>query len=164
QHMSCTYIQELLSITKYTDNYINVIFIIGATTEPAIVFRIFCKFMEERYGKKEADKLIYVTSYMQKGDLKQLADQKGYTSFVIPDDIGRRYSVLTPVCLLPMAAGGISLEQALSGARDAIHDLNEPDLFKNPAYQYAVARHRLYERGYTTEILANYEPKLSYFA
>lgn len=164
QHMSSTYIQELLSIIKDKDVSINVISKSGTTTEPAIAFRIFRKFMEEKYGKKEAGKRIYVTTDKEKGALKQLADQEGYTSFVIPDDIGGRYSVLTPVGLLPMAAGGISLEQALSGARDAIHDLNEPNLFKNPAYQYAAARHRLYERGYTTEILANYEPKLSYFA
>src|SRR5699024_12330604 len=113
----------------------------------------------ERKEKEKARKLMYVTVEKEKGALKQLADQVGYTSFVIPDDIGGRYSVLTPVGLLPMAAGGISLEQVLSGARDAIQDLNEPNLFKNHAYQYAAARHRLYERGYTTEILANYEPK-----
>src|SRR5699024_11645741 len=113
--------------------------------------------MEEKYGKKEAGKRIYVTTDKEKGALKQLANQEGYTSFVIPDDIGGRYSVLTPVGLLPMAAGGISLEQALSEARDAIHDLNEPNLFKKPAYQYDAARHRLYEREYTQEIIANYE-------
>src|SRR5699024_1667631 len=116
------------------------------------------------YGKKEAGKRIYVTTDKEKDALKQLADQEGYTSLVIQDDIGERYSVLTPVGLLPMAAGGISHEQALYVTRDAIHDLNEPDLFNNIAYQYAAARHRLYERGYTTKILANYEPKLSYFA
>src|SRR5699024_35996 len=134
------------------------------TTEPAIAFRIFRKFMEEKYGKKEAGKRIYVTTDKEKGALKQLADQEGYTSFVIPDDIGGRYSVLTPVGLLPMAAGGISLEKALIWARDAIHDLYDPDLFENPAYQYAAARHRLYDRGYTTEILANCNHRLSYFA
>src|SRR5699024_5545177 len=146
------------------DGSINVISKSVMTTDQAIAFRIFRNFMEEKYGKKEAGKRIYLKTDKQKGALKQLTHQEEYTSLVIPDNTGGRYSVLTPVGRLPMAACGISLEQALSGARDAIHDLNEPDLFKNPAYQYAAARHRLYERGYTTEILANYEPKLSYFA
>src|SRR5699024_12093600 len=113
QHMSSTYIQELLSIIKDKDVSINVISKSGTTTEPAIAFRILRKFMEEKYGKKEAGKRIYVTIDKEKNDLKKLADQEGYTSFVIPDDIGGRYYVLTPVVLLPMAAGGISLEQAL---------------------------------------------------
>lgn len=164
QHMSATYINELLSIIQNKDVSINVISKSGTTTEPAIAFRIFRAFMEEKYGKKEAAKRTYVTTDKEKGALKQLADQEGYTSFVIPDDVGGRYSVLTPVGLLPIAASGISIQQILSGAREAVQDLNEPDLFKNAAYQYAAIRHRLYERGYTTEILANYEPKLSYFA
>src|SRR5699024_11787277 len=98
------------------------------TQKKTITYRKYIKIIEEKKGKKEAGKRIYVTTDKEKGALKQLANQEGYTSFVIPDDIGGRYSVLTPVGLLPMAAGGISLEQALSGARDAIHDLNEPNL------------------------------------
>src|SRR5699024_2612684 len=114
QPMSSTSIQALLSIIKDKDVSINVISKSGTTTEPAIALRIFRKFMEEKYVKKEVGIRMYVTTDKEKCALKQLTNQEGYTSFVIPDDIGGRYSVLTPVGLLPMAAGGISLEQALS--------------------------------------------------
>lgn len=149
---------------KDKDVSINVISKSGTTTESAIAFRIFRRFLEEKYGKEEASKRIYATTDREKGALKALADKEGYESFVIPDDIGGRYSVLTPVGLLPMAVSGISIDDVLKGASDATNDLNEPDLTNNPAYQYAVVRNVLYEKGYNTEILANYEPKLRYFS
>ena len=149
---------------KDKDVSINVISKSGTTTEPAIAFRIFRKFLEEKYGKEEASKRIYATTDKEKGALKTLADEEGYETFVIPDDIGGRYSVLTPVGLLPMAVSGISIDEVLAGAKDATADLNEPELLKNPAYQYAAIRNILYEKGYTTEILANYDPKLRFFS
>ena len=164
KHISATYKQELLSVIKDKDVSINVISKSGTTTEPAIAFRIFRKFLEEKYGKEEASKRIYATTDKEKGALKTLADEEGYETFVIPDDIGGRYSVLTPVGLLPMAVSGISIDEVLAGAKDATADLNEPELLKNPAYQYAAIRNILYEKGYTTEILANYDPKLRFFS
>ncbi|MEI3605113.1 glucose-6-phosphate isomerase [Pseudogracilibacillus sp. SE30717A] len=164
QHISSTYMQELLSIIKDKDVSINVISKSGTTTEPAIAFRIFRRFLEEKYGKEEASKRIYATTDKEKGALKTLADKEGYETFIIPDDIGGRYSVLTPVGLLPIAVSGISIDDMLKGAKDATEDLNVPELKENPAYQYAAIRKLLYEKGYTTEILANYEPKLRTFS
>src|SRR5690625_4998664 len=161
QNISETYDKELLDAIKDLDVSINVISKSGTTTEPAIAFRIFRKFLEEKYGKEEASKRIYATTDRRKGPLKKLADIEGYKTFVIPDDIGGRYSVLTPVGLLPMAVSGISIDEALAGAKDATADLKKPNLFNNPAYLYASFRHHLYINGYMTEILAIYEPKLS---
>ena len=161
QHISSTYKHELLSVIKDKDVSINVISKSGTTTEPAIAFRIFQRFLIEKYGKEEANKRIYATTDKNRGALKNLADEEGYETFVIPDDIGGRYSVLTPVGLLPMAVSGISIDEVLKGAKVATKNLNESDLLKNPAYQYATIRNILYDKGYTTEILANYDPKLS---
>lgn len=164
QHISSSYKQELLSVLKDKDVSINVISKSGTTTESAIAFRIFRNYLEEKYGKEEASMRIYATTDKSKRALKSLADEEGYETFVIPDDIGGRYSVLTPVGLLPMAVSGISIDEVLTGARDATVDLNESELAKNPAYQYAVVRNVLYKKGYNTEILANYDPKLRYFS
>lgn len=164
QHISSTYKHELLSVLKDKDVSINVISKSGTTTESAIAFRIFRKFLEEKYGKEAASKRIFATTDKSKGALKSLADKEGYQTFVIPDDIGGRYSVLTAVGLLPMAVSGISVDEVLRGASDATKDLNVSELTKNPAYQYAVVRNILYKKGYDTEILANYEPKLRYFS
>ncbi|MEI3613234.1 glucose-6-phosphate isomerase [Pseudogracilibacillus sp. SO30301A] len=164
QHISATYKQELLSVIKDKDVSINVISKSGTTTEPAIAFRIFRKFLEEKYGKEEASKRIYATTDKEKGALKTLADEEGYETFVIPDDIGGRYSVLTPVGLLPMSVSGIAIDDVLRGAKEATEDLSVSELSENPAYQYAAIRNILYEKGFTTEILANYDPKLRFFS
>lgn len=163
-HISATYNKELLRALKDVDVSINVISKSGTTTEPGIAFRIFRAFLEEKYGEEEAARRIYVTTDKSEGALKTLADEKGYETFVIPDDIGGRYSVLTPVGLLPMAVSGIDIDAAIAGARQAAEDLATPTVQHNIAYQYAVIRHLLYEKNFTTEILSNYDPKLRYFS
>lgn len=163
-HLSSTYMQDLLDVLDGKDVSINVISKSGTTTEPAIAFRIFRSYLEKKYGKQEAQKRIYATTDKTKGALKTLADQEGYESFVIPDDVGGRYSVLTAVGLLPIAASGISIDDMMHGAQVARTDLAEPDLSKNPAYQYAAVRNILYNKGKNIEMLINYEPQLQYFA
>lgn len=163
-HLSSTYKQELFEVLEGLDVSINVISKSGTTTEPAIAFRIFRAYMEDKYGKQEAKKRIYVTTDRKKGALKEIADQNGYEQFIIPDDIGGRYSVLTPVGLLPMAVSGIAIDEVLRGKEQATKDLEKPQFIDNPAYEYAALRHILYSKGITTEILVNYEPKLKYFA
>ncbi|RYG74508.1 glucose-6-phosphate isomerase [Lentibacillus lipolyticus] len=163
-HISSTYINDLLDVLEDKDVSINVISKSGTTTEPAIAFRIFRNFLEDKYGKEEAKKRIYATTDKEKGALKTVADTEGYETFVIPDDVGGRYSVLTAVGLLPIAVSGITTDEVLDGAQAAMNDLNEPKLSKNPAYQYAAARHILYQKGKTTEMLINYEPNLHYFS
>ena len=163
-HLSATYNQELLEALKHVDVSVNVISKSGTTMEPAIAFRLFRSFLEEKYGKAEAAKRIYVTTDAEKGALKQLADENGYETFVIPDDIGGRYSVLTPVGLLPMAASGIDIDAVIEGARDSALRCLNGNIEENEAYQYALVRNLLYEHGFKTEILANYDPKLRYMA
>lgn len=163
-HMSSTYISELFDILKNKDVSINVISKSGTTTEPAIAFRIFRKFLEDKYGKENAKNRIYATTDKEKGALKTAADKEGYETFVIPDDVGGRFSVLTAVGLLPIAASGISIDDMMKGAESAMKELDEPGLSKNPAYQYAVVRNILYNKGKTVEMLINYEPHLQYFS
>ncbi|QKY69772.1 glucose-6-phosphate isomerase [Lentibacillus sp. CBA3610] len=163
-HMSSTYINELFDILKNKDVSINVISKSGTTTEPAIAFRIFRKMLEDKYGNEEAKERIYATTDKAKGALKTGADKEGYETFVIPDDIGGRYSVLTAVGLLPIAVSGISIDNMMQGAKAAMDDLAEPELDKNPAYQYAAVRNILYNKGKTIEMLINYEPHLHYFS
>lgn len=163
-HISATYNKELLRALKDVDVSINVISKSGTTTEPGIAFRIFRAFLEEKYGEKEAAKRIYVTTDKSEGALKALAIKKGYETFVVPDDIGGRYSMLTPVGLLPMAASGIDIDAVIKGARQAAEDLDTPKVQNNIAYQYAVVRHILYKKNFTTEILSNYNTKLRYFS
>lgn len=163
-HLSSTYIQELFDVLEGKDVSINVISKSGTTTEPAIAFRIFRNYLEERYGKEEAKKRIYATTDKAKGALKTLANNEGYETFVIPDDIGGRYSVLTAVGLLPIAVSGVSIDTMMDGAKAARNDLGESELDKNPAYQYAAVRNILYNKGKTIEMLINYEPQLQYFA
>ncbi|MGM8364999.1 glucose-6-phosphate isomerase [Virgibacillus sp. W0181] len=163
-HLSSTYISELMDILKNKDVSINVISKSGTTTEPAIAFRIFKEMIEKKYGKVEASKRIYVTTDKEKGALKSIADQEIYETFVIPDDIGGRYSVLSAVGLLPIASSGISIDQMMQGAQAARKELSNPTLEDNPAYQYAAIRNILYNKGKTIEILVNYEPQLHYFA
>jgi len=122
-NMSSSYLKGLLDVLEGKDISVNVISKSGTTTEPAIAFRVFKEYMEEKYGREEASKRIYATTDKNKGALKSLAESQGYESFVIPDDVGGRYSVLTPVGLFPMAVGGIDIDKVMEGARDAAEDL-----------------------------------------
>jgi glucose-6-phosphate isomerase len=163
-HLSSTYIRDLMDVLEDKDVSINVISKSGTTTEPAIAFRIFKKWLEEKYGKEEAATRIYATTDKQKGALKTVSDENGYETFVIPDDVGGRYSVLTAVGLLPIAVSGISIEEMMKGAQLAKKELEGSSLDENPAYQYAAVRNILYGKGKTTELLVNYEPKFHYFS
>ena len=162
--ISSTYVAELLEYLKDKDFSINVISKSVTTTEPAIAFRIFKEYIEERYGKAEAKNRIYATTDKAKGALKTLADAEGYMTFVVPDDVGGRFSVLTPVGLLPIAAAGIDVEAMLNGAKDAYLYYKEEDVEKNDALKYALVRNTLYRKGKKIEMLVNYEPRLQYFA
>ena len=162
-NLSSTYIAEMIEAIGEKDISINVISKSGTTTEPAIAFRIFREFLENKYGLEEARKRIYVTTDKEKGALKQLANDEGYETFVVPDNIGGRYSVLTAVGLLPIAVAGIDIDELMNGARIAQNKYIEPNLKYNECYQYAVTRNILYDEGKEIEILANYNPKLHYF-
>ncbi|MGM0523832.1 MAG: glucose-6-phosphate isomerase [Bacillota bacterium] len=161
--ISSTYMHDLFDLLKDKDVSINVISKSGTTTEPALAFRVFRKFLEDKYGVEEAKSRIYATTDREKGALKTLATEQGYESFIIPDDVGGRYSVLTAVGLLPIAASGVNIDDMMEGAHQAQVDFSEPDLDKNPAYQYAAVRNVLYNKGKTIEMLINYEPALQYF-
>lgn len=162
--ISAPYLNDLMEVIKDKDVSVNVISKSGTTTEPAIAFRIFRKFLEDKYGVEEAKTRIYATTDKEKGALKTLANEEGYESFVIPDDVGGRYSVLTAVGLLPIAVSGINIDDMMQGAQKAQQELSVEDLDKNPAYQYAAVRNILYNKGKTIEMLINYEPALQYFA
>ncbi|MBA8759466.1 glucose-6-phosphate isomerase [Staphylococcus schleiferi subsp. coagulans] len=162
-HLSSSYIQSLIDYLADKDFSVNVISKSGTTTEPAVAFRIFKKLLEEKYGKDEAVKRIFATTDKAKGALKQLATNEGYESFVVPDDVGGRFSVLTAVGLLPIAVAGIDIDAMMGGAAKAREELSSDDLSSNIAYQYASIRNILYAKGYTTEMLINYEPSLQYF-
>ena len=162
-NLSSDYLNEMLNAIGNKDISINVISKSGTTTEPAIAFRIFREFLENKYGLEEARKRIYVTTDKEKGALKQLANEEGYETFIVPDNIGGRYSVLTAVGLLPIAVAGINIDDLMAGARMAQVKYSEPDLKYNECYQYAVSRNLLYDDGKEIEILANYNPKLHYF-
>ncbi len=162
-NLSTSYINDLIDYIQDKDFSINVISKSGTTTEPAIAFRIFRNLLEDKYGLKEAQKRIYVTTDKQKGALKQLADDEGYETFVIPDNVGGRYSVLTPVGLLPIAVAGIDIDKIMDGARFAQEKYNDEDLKYNDCYKYAVCRNVLYKAKKNIEILVGYNPKLHYF-
>ncbi len=163
-NISSTYMRDLMDLLEGKDFSINVISKSGTTTEPALAFRIFRKLLEEKYGKEEARKRIYATTDKARGALKTLASEEGYESFVIPDDVGGRYSVLTAVGLLPIAVSGADIEAMMKGAADASRDFSKSELEENPAYQYAAVRNLLYNKGKTIEMLINYEPGLQYFS
>ena len=154
---------ELISLIGDRDFSVNVISKSGTTTEPAVAFRIFKQMLEEKYGKEGARERIYATTDKARGALKGLADQEGYEEFVVPDEVGGRYSVLTAVGLLPIAVAGIDIEALISGAAQAMGALPVPAL-DNPAWQYAAARHALYQGGKKVELLACYEPPFRFFA
>lgn len=162
-NMSPNYMNDLLECIGNKDISINVISKSGTTTEPAIAFRIFREFMESKYGVDEARKRIYITTDKEKGALKTLSNEEEYETFVIPDNIGGRYSVLTAVGLLPIAVAGIDIDKLMYGAKNAEDKYNENSVKYNQCYQYAVARNILYSQEKTTEILVNYEPKMQYF-
>lgn len=156
--ISSSYLNEILSLCEGKDISVNIISKSGTTTEPAVAFRIFKKLLEDKYGKEEAKNRIYATTDKAKGTLKGLSDKEGYETFVVPDDIGGRYSVLTAVGLLPIAVAGIDIDKLMSGAASAMADFDNPLLSENICYQYAVLRNVLYSKGKTTEITVSYEP------
>jgi len=162
QNISSTYVTHLLQLLEGKDFSVNVISKSGTTTEPAIAFRIFREALERKYGKEAAKARIYATTDAEKGALKKLATAEGYESFVIPDDVGGRYSVLTAVGLLPIAVAGIDIEAMMKGAADAREAFANPNLSENASYQYAAVRNALYRKGKAIEILVNYEPQLHY--
>lgn len=162
-NISSTYMADLLEAVEGKDISVNVISKSGTTTEPAIAFRIFKDLLEKKYGKEEAKKRIYATTDKAKGALKTLADAEGYETFVVPDDVGGRFSVLTAVGLLPIAAAGIDIDEIMKGAADAREEYANPSLKENDAYKYAAVRNALYNKGKEIEILVNYEPALVYF-
>lgn len=161
-NLSPNYINELIEIIGDKDFSINVISKSGTTTEPAIAFRIFREILENKYGIDEARSRIYVTTDKSRGALKKLSEEEGYETFVIPDNVGGRYSVLTAVGLLPIAASGMNIEKLMKGAKNAEDSYNDKELKYNECYQYAVLRNVLYNQGKTMEVYANYEPKMHY--
>lgn len=162
-NLSPNYMNELIEYVENKDFSINVISKSGTTTEPAVAFRIFREILENKYGIDEARSRIYATTDKERGALKTLADKEGYEEFVVPDNVGGRYSVLTAVGLLPIAVAGIDITKLMEGAKIAQDRYNDPNLKYNECYQYAVARNILYKQDKTTEILVNYEPKMHYF-
>ena len=161
--ISSTYMTELLQAIDGKDVSLNIISKSGTTTEPAIAFRILRTYLEKKYGVEEARKRIYATTDKAKGALKTLADAEGYESFAVPDDIGGRFSVLTAVGLLPIAAAGIDIDEMMKGAADAREVYSKPSLKENEAYKYAAVRNALYNKGKVIEVLVNYEPSLHFF-
>ena len=162
-NLSPNYINELIEYIGDKDFSVNVISKSGTTTEPAIAFRIFREILESKYGIDEARSRIYVTTDKERGALKTLADNEGYEKFVIPDNVGGRYSVLTAVGLLPIATAGIDIDKLMQGAQNAQERYDDPNLKYNECYKYAVTRNILYKLYKNTEILVNYEPKMHYF-
>ena len=161
-NLSPNYISDLLEVIADRDVSVNVISKSGTTTEPAIAFRLFKEFIEQKYGEKEARNRIFVTTDKNKGALKNLATEMKYETFVVPDNVGGRFSVLTAVGLLPIAVAGINIDELMEGARFAEEKYSDTSLKYNQCYRYAAVRNLLYKDGKTTEILANYEPKMHY--
>ena len=164
QNISGKYLENLLALLKDQEVCVNVISKSGTTTEAAIAFRFFKEFIEKKYGKNEAKERIFVTTDESKGALKFMANKEGYECFVIPDDVGGRYSVYTAVGLLPIAAAGIDIDALMAGAKAGYEDYQNPHFDENPCFQYALYRNVLYTSGKKIEILVDYEPSLSYFS
>ena len=156
--ISSTYFREVLSLCEGKDFSVNVISKSGTTTEPAIAFRVLKEILEKKYGKEGAKGRIYATTDKAKGTLKELADAEGYETFVVPDDVGGRYSVLTAVGLLPIACAGIDIDKLMQGAQDAHKAYADPDIEKNDCYRFAAVRNILLRKSRTTEITVAYEP------
>ena len=162
--ISSTYLCDLIEAVGDKDFSVNIISKSGTTTEPAVAFRVFREILEKKYGKSGARERIFATTDKARGALKKLCDEEGYETFVIPDDVGGRFSVLTAVGLLPIAVSGADIDEIMKGAKDACNDFASDSLDKNICYQYAAVRNALYRKGYTTEIMVNYEPKMHYFS
>ena len=160
--ISSTYLAQLIDVVRDKDVSLNVISKSGTTTEPAIAFRALLSVMNEKYGDKATER-IYATTDKKRGALFTMATSAGYKTFVIPDDVGGRYSVLTPVGLLPIAVSGADIRALMQGAKDAANAYSKTELEENDCYKYAALRNILYRKGYTTEILVNYETQLHYF-
>jgi len=162
-NISPNYMNSLLKAIDGKDVSVNVISKSGTTTEPAVAFRIFKEYMEKKYGKEVAKSRIYATTDAAKGALKGLADQEGYETFVVPDNVGGRFSVLTAVGLLPIAVGGYDIDKLIEGAATAQKDYASSSVTENPCYQYVASRNILHRKGKNIEIMVNYEPELQYF-
>lgn len=162
--ISSSYLADLIDVIGDRDFSVNVISKSGTTTEPAIAFRVFKELLIKKYGKEEANKRIYATTDKAKGAVKVEADAEGWETFVIPDDVGGRFSVLTAVGLLPIAASGADIDALMKGAADACTAYSSDTLSENEAYQYAAYRNILYRKGKVTELLINYEPTMQYFS
>lgn len=156
--ISPTALNEVMSLVDGRDFAVNVISKSGTTTEPAISFRVFREMLIKKYGKEGAAGRIFVTTDKERGTLKALADKEGYETFVVPDDVGGRYSVLTAVGLLPIAVAGIDIDRLMKGAQDARLAYSEPDINKNDCYKYAAIRNVLSRKGKTVEMMVSYEP------
>ena len=156
--LSSDALSEVMELVSDVDFSVNVISKSGTTTEPAVAFRFFRELLEKKYGAAGAARRIYATTDAKKGALKALADANGYEEFVVPDDIGGRYSVLTAVGLLPIAVAGINVEELMAGAREMMKVCTRTEMADNPAWQYAAARYELYRLGWKIELLASYEP------
>ncbi|MFA9397859.1 MAG: glucose-6-phosphate isomerase [Clostridiaceae bacterium] len=162
-NISSNYMADLLDKIEGKDISVNIISKSGTTTEPALAFRMFKELLENKYGKEEAKKRIFATTDKARGALKSLADKEGYETFVIPDDVGGRYSILTAVGLLPIAVAGVDIDKIMEGAQAAVSDFSNPSLKENDCYKYAVVRNSLYKKGKTTEMMVNFEPSIHYF-
>ena len=162
--LSSDYMSEIVELLDGVDFSVNVISKSGTTTEPAVAFRFFRELLEKKYGPEGAAKRIYATTDRHRGALKSLADAKGYETFVVPDDVGGRYSVLTAVGLLPIAVAGIDIDALMAGAREMMDTCAAADMDANPAWQYAGARYEMYRSGKKIEILAAYEPCFRFMA
>ena len=156
-------LNEVVSLCEGKDICVNVISKSGTTTEPAIAFRVFRDLVNSKYSKEEAAKRIFATTDKEKGTLKNLADEEGYETFVVPDDVGGRYSVLTAVGLLPIAVAGIDIDELMAGARDAQNAYNEKDIEKNDVLKYAAVRNIFYNKGKKLECFVSYEPCMAMF-
>ncbi|MBP9509966.1 MAG: glucose-6-phosphate isomerase [Fusobacteriaceae bacterium] len=163
QNISGTYLTDLLDLLGDKEYSINVISKSGTTTEPALAFRVLKNHMEKKYGKEGARARIFATTDKSRGALKKLVDEEGYESFVIPDDVGGRFSVLTPVGLLPIAVAGIDIEELMLGAQDAAKEFSK-EFKENDCYKYAAIRNILNRKGKDVELLVNYEPRLHYIS
>ena len=157
-------LSDVLALCEGKNISVNIISKSGTTTEPAIAFRVFRKLLEEKYGEEEAAKRIYCTTDKARGTLKALADEKGYECFVVPDDVGGRFSVLTAVGLLPIAAAGADIDKIMAGAQKGMVKFNNPDMSANDCYTYAALRNALYRKGKAIEMLVSYEPRFTMMA
>ncbi len=164
QNMSGKYYEDLKELLQNKRVFVNVISKSGTTTEPALGLRLLREHLEATMSREQAGRRIVATTDAKRGSLKTMADSEGYRTFVIPDDVGGRYSVLTPVGLIPIAAAGVDIQQLLKGARDMEELLKNADLRKNPAYVYAAIRYLMYTKGKAIEILANFDPSLHYIS